>query len=247
VPIIVNEAMARRLFGSVDVLGRTIRFTKTVSDPERDLPIVGVVRDTRESLTADIAPMIYMPLGPFDFATRGTVIVRSQRPAPQTAASMRALVARLDKNLPVTGGLPIFSLIDRGIRQQRLFAWTLSVLGALGFVLAALGVYGLVAQTTAERSREFGIRMALGAGRSNIAGLVFKFAAGIAGVGTVVGVVLAYFGSRAIASMLFGITPLSPAVYSVAIITLAAVVAVACAIPVLRAMRVQPVDVLRAD
>ena len=247
VPIIVNESMARRLFGSIDVLGRTVRLARTISDPERDLPIVGVVRDTRESLTADAAPMIYMPIGPFDFATRGTTIVRSRRPAQQTAASIRALVARLDKNLPVTGGLPITSLIDRGIRQQRLFAWTLSILGVLGFVLAALGVYGLVAQTTAERSREFGIRMAIGANRFQIARLVFRFAASIAVIGTGVGVALAFFGSKAVASMLFGITALEPRVYAAAIGALTLVVAAACAVPVARAMRVQPVDVLRTE
>ncbi|HUR19863.1 MAG TPA: ADOP family duplicated permease [Vicinamibacterales bacterium] len=246
-PIIVNETLAKQLFGSVDVLGRTIRFTKTISTPERDLPIIGVARDSRESLSGEREPAIFLPVGPFDFPRRGTVIVRSSRPAPATLASIKALVARFDKNLPVTGGQPITMLIDRGIRQQRLFAWTLSVLGGLGFVLAALGVYGLVAQATAERSREFGIRIAIGASRSQIARLVFRFAATIAVIGTVAGVVLAYFGSRAVALMLFGITALDPRVYLVAIGALAAVVAAACAIPALRAMRVQPMDVLRPD
>ncbi|MEO6222988.1 MAG: ADOP family duplicated permease [Vicinamibacterales bacterium] len=246
-PVIINETMARRLFGSTDVVGRPVRVAKTVSHPEQDLPIVGVVRDTRESLTGEISPILYMPLGPFDFATRCTIIVRSRRPTPQTAASIRAIVARLDKNLPVTGGLPIFSMIDRGMQQQRLFAWTLSVLGALGFVLAALGVYGLVAQAAAERSREFGIRIAIGADRAHIARLVLRFAATIAAMGTAGGVALAYFGSRAVASMLFGITALDPRVYLVAIGALALVVLAACTVPVLRAMRIQPVDVLKAD
>jgi predicted permease len=246
-PIIVNEAMARRLFGSAEVVGRTVRFTRTLSSPERDLTIVGVAADSRESLTADAAPLAYLPLGPFDFATRGTVIVRSRRSAPQTMASMRVIVARLDKHLPVTGGLPIFSLIDRGIRQQRLFAWTLSVLGALGFVLAALGVYGLVAQTTAERTREFGIRMAIGASRLQIARLVLRFAATIAVFGTGAGVALAFFTSKTVASMLFGITVLDPRVYLLAIGALVLIVGAACAVPALRATRVEPVDVLRAD
>jgi Kef-type K+ transport system membrane component KefB len=91
--------------------------------------------------------------------------------------------------------------------QQRLFAWSLTILGGLGFVLAALGVYGLVAQASADRTREFGIRVAIGAGRGHIAGLVIRFAATIAAAGTIGGVALAYFGSRALASMLFGITP----------------------------------------
>jgi predicted permease len=244
-PVIVNETLARRLYGSVDVLGRTVKFTKTISTPERDLPIIGVAQDSRESLTGVTEPAVFMPVGPFDFVRRGTVIVRSSK--PNTLASVKALVARFDKNLPVTGGQPLSTLIDRGIRQQRLFAWTLSVLGALGFVLAALGVYGLVAQTTAERSREFGIRIAIGADRWQIARLVIRYAATIAAMGTAGGVVLAYFGSKTVSSMLFGITALDARVYLVAIMALALVVLGACALPMWRATRVQPVEVLRAD
>jgi putative ABC transport system permease protein len=247
-PVIVSERLAVKLFGSIDVLGRTVRFKKTMGNPERDLPIIGVVRDARESLTGESDPFVYMPYWRFDFGTnRGTVIVRSSRTAPDITSSVRAIVAQIDRNLPVPVGVPLMTQIDRRIAQQRLFAWTLSVLGGLGFVLAALGVYGLVAQATAERSREFGIRMAIGASRSQIARLVFRFAATIAVLGTVGGIVLAYFGSRTVASMLFGITALDPRVYLIAVGALAAVVLAACAIPAVRAMRVQPVEVLRAD
>jgi predicted permease len=246
-PIIVNETLARQLFGSVDVLGRTVKFARTISTPERDLPIIGVTVDSRESLSGEIDPAVYLPVGPFDFVRRGTVIVRSGRSAASTLAAIKTLVGRFDKNLPVTGGQPISTMIDRGIRQQRLFAWTLSILGGLGFVLAALGVYGLVAQATAERSREFGIRMAVGADRRHIARLVLRFALAIAGMGTLGGVALAYFGSKAVTSMLFGITALDLRVYMIAIAALTLVVLAACAIPVVRAMRVQPVEVLRAE
>lgn len=247
-PIILSETLAQRLFGSIDVVGRTVRFPKTASSPERDLPIVGVVRDARDSLTGQNDPYVYQPFGRFHFGVRqGTVIVRSERTAPDITAAVRTMVAQIDRSLPVLPGVPLVTQIDRRIVQQRLFAWTLSVLGGLGFVLAALGVYGLVAQATSERAREFGIRMAIGASRSQIARLVFQFAAVIAALGTVAGIVLAYFGSRAVSSMLFGITALDPRVYLVAIGALAVVVAAACAIPAIRAMRVQPVDVLRAD
>jgi ABC-type antimicrobial peptide transport system permease subunit len=131
--------------------------------------------------------------------------------------------------------------------QQRLFAWSLTILGGLGFVLAALGVYGLVAQASADRTREFGIRVAIGAGRGHIAGLVIRFAATIAAAGTIGGVALAYFGSRALASMLFGITAVDPRIYLAAVSALAIVVLAACAIPALRAVRVQPIDVLRTE
>jgi hypothetical protein len=248
VPVVLSERLAQRFFGSVDVVGRTVRFAKTISNPERDLPIVGVVRDARESFTGESDPFIYMPYWRFDFGiNRGTVIVRSSRSAADITGVLRGLVAQLDRNLPVPPGIPLLTQIDRRISQQRLFAWTLSVLGGLGFLLAALGVYGLVAQASAERSREFGIRMAIGASRSQIGRLVFRFAMTIAVLGTVGGVVLAYFGSRAVASMLFGITALDARVYLMAVGALALVVAAACAIPAVRAMRVQPVDVLRTE
>jgi predicted permease len=247
-PVVVSEMLARRLFGSIDVVGRTVKFKKTLGNPERDLPIIGVVRDARESLTGEGDPFIYMPYWRFDFGTnRGTIIVRSSRSAADITASIRAIVAQVDKSLPVAAGVPLTVQIDRRIAQQRLFAWTLSVLGGLGFVLAALGVYGLVAQATAERSREFGIRIAIGASASQIVRLVFRFAATIAVMGTVGGIVLAYFGSRTVSSMLFGITALDARAYLAAIGALALVVAAACAIPAVRAMRVEPVEVLRAD
>ena len=247
-PVILSERLAQRLFGSVDVLGRTVKFAKTMSNPERDLPIIGVVRDARESFTGESDPFIYMPYWRFDFGVhRGTVIVRSSRSAADITGVLRGLVAQLDRNLPVPPGTPLVTQINRRISQQRLFAWTLSVLGGLGFLLAALGVYGLVAQASAERSREFGIRMAIGASRSQIGRLVFRFATTIAALGTVGGVVLAYFGSRAVTSMLFGITALDARVYLVAVGALALVVTAACAVPAVRAMRVQPIEVLRID
>ena len=248
IPAIVSESMARRLYGSVDVIGRLVRFAKNASHPDLDLPIIGVVRDAKDSLTGEPDPFVFMPIGRFEYgAMRATIIVRSTRSAPEVTASTRTLVASLDKSLPVSPGVPLLTQVERRMSQQRLFAWTLSILGGLGFTLAALGVYGLVAQATSERAREFGIRMAIGASRSQIARLVFRFAAMIAALGTAGGILLAYLGSRAVASMLFGITALDPRVYLVAIGALALVVAAACAIPAIRAMRVQPVDVLRAD
>lgn len=247
-PVIVSETTAQRLFGSIDVVGRTVRFARTMNDPERDLRIVGVVRDARDSLTGQTDPFVYMPIAGFDFGLRrNEVIIRSSRSAADITSAMRSLVARLEPGLPVPPGTRLITRIESYMSEQRLFAWTLSLLAGLGFVLSALGVYGLVSQATAERSREFGIRIAIGAGRAHIAGLVGRFAATIVSAGTVGGLTLAYWGSEAVASLLFGVTALEPRVYIAAVLTLALVVALACVVPTLRAMRVQPVEVLRAD
>lgn len=248
-PIIIDEPLARRLFGTVDVIGRRVRFPKVGSRPERDLPIIGVAR---ASLWADLVrepePFVYMPYGRFDAKRlRPRLIVRSSNPVPEIASAVTAISRQLDAGVAISPPWPLESALDREMSQQRLFAWSLAVLGGLGFVLAALGVYGLVAQASAERTREFGIRVAIGASRAHIVGLVVRFAATIAAAGTIGGVTLAYFGSRALASMLFGITALDPRVYLVAVSALAIVVLAACAIPAMRAMRVQPAGVLRME
>jgi ABC-type antimicrobial peptide transport system permease subunit len=123
----------------------------------------------------------------------------------------------------------------------------LSLLGALGFTLASLGLYGLVSQTTLERRREFGIRLALGAPGGNIVRLIARHAAAVSALGVGIGLLLSYFGTKLIERMLFGVTRLDPATYLVAIATLTLVVALACIGPGLRALRVPAVEVLRAE
>lgn len=114
-------------------------------------------------------------------------------------------------------------------------------------MLAALGLYGLIAQTAIERRREFGIRLALGAAGIDIVRLVTRYAVVVSSIGIVIGLALSYFGTRLIQSMLFGVSPLDPAVYVVAVLTPTMVVAIACVGPAWRAVRVQAVEVLRAE
>lgn len=248
-PVILNELLAIRLFGTIDVLGHALREASTNQSPDTDLRIIGVVRDSNwDTLRGNPEPFIYKPLGRLDRRIlRATVLVRSPQPSPEVTAIVRESAARLDRSLPLTAGASMTAKIETAISRPKLFAWTFSVLGSLGFILAALGVYGLVAQSTAERTREFGIRIALGAGRSHIVGLVSRFAVTIAVAGTAGGIGLAYAGSRALVSMLFGISAVDARVYAAAAASLAVVVAVACVIPSLRAIRVQPVDVLRTE
>jgi ABC-type antimicrobial peptide transport system permease subunit len=124
-----------------------------------------------------------------------------------------------------------------------MLSWT----GVLAFVLAAVGLHGLVAQTAAERRREFGIRLAIGATRADIARLVARYALTIGVIGTAVGLILSRFGVKLVTSLLFGVTAIDPVVHALAIVSLAVVVVMACAWPALRATRVQPVEVLRAE
>jgi hypothetical protein len=247
-PIVINETLARRLFGPGDPVGRLVHFARGIR-AARDLPVVGVVRDARASdLTAEPEPVAYFPLGRYDFGlTQASIVVRSGRPLNEIAREVRSASARIDRGVPIGEPDRVTDAIDRTIRIERLFAGVLSWLSAIAFVLAAVGLHGLVAQTTTERTREFGIRLAIGATRASIARLVARYVLTISVCGTVIGLGLAWLGTPLVKSMLFGVTELDPKTYLLAVGILAAIVAIASAWPAFRATRVQPVDVLRAE
>jgi putative ABC transport system permease protein len=248
-PLIVNERLALQLFRTVDVVGRTVRLAPTGETPEQELVIVGVARNSRwRSITREPDPFMYRPFGQFRFGgTSGVYMIRSALSARRVGDIANSIAARTASAIPLSSPQPLTTGIDRELSQQRVFAWMLSLLAVLGFALAALGLYGLIAQSTIERRREFGIRLALGAVQWDILRLVARYAVAVSSLGVLVGLSLSYFSTGVIQRMLFGVSPLDPHVYFTAIATLLLVVAVACVTPALRAVRVQPVEVLRAE
>jgi putative ABC transport system permease protein len=248
-PAILNETLAQRLFGTVDALGRTVRLARTQLNPEQEMIVVGVARDSRwRSLMSAPDPFLYQPFGQFTRqSTSGIYMIRSRLPPTRVVELATAIAARIASSVPFAFPRPLRTGLDRQLSEQRLFAWMLSLLAALGFVLASLGLYGLVSQTMLERRREFGIRMSVGAAAVDIVRLVARYALTIAFVGVTFGLSLSYFGTRIVRKMLFGVSPLEPGVYLVAILILVLVVLLACIGPAVRAVRVQPVDVLRAE
>ena len=248
-PVILNEKLARQLFRTVDVVGRSVRVARSGSNPERELMIVGVVRDSRwRSIARESDPFMYLPFAQFRSAgTRGVYMIKSTLPAHQVGEIANSTAARTAGAIPLSSPRRLATGIDRELSEQRLFAWMLSLLAVLGFALAALGLYGLIAESTIERRREFGIRLALGAAGWDIVGLVTRYAVAVSSLGVFVGLTLSYFGTRLIGSMLFGVSPLDPRAYIAAIATLLLVVALACIGPAVRVFRVQPVEVLRAE
>jgi len=248
-PVILNDTLARKLFGNADSIHQTVHLPAAGKSPARDLPVVGVVEDVRwNSFTGEPNLLMYVPLGRTDFAALRTVVIaRSSKPLPDLTAAVRGAAAQIDRMLPFSIGQSLSVRMDRQLQQQRLFATMLSWTGVLAFVLAAVGLHGLVAQTAAERRREFGIRLAIGATRADIARLVARYALTIGVIGTAVGLILSRFGVKLVTSLLFGVTAIDPVVHALAIVSLAVVVVMACAWPALRATRVQPVDVLRAE
>jgi ABC-type antimicrobial peptide transport system permease subunit len=160
---------------------------------------------------------------------------------------VKAHIAAIDPSLGIAPPRLLTDWLARQVANRRAFAWVLTLLGALGFVLAAVGLYGLLAQVVTERAREFGIRMAIGADRRHVIGLVVRLAAWIAAIGGTAGLALAAFGSKLVETQLVGVGRFDLAIYAASVALLGAVILLACLIPAHRASRVDPVEVLRAE
>lgn len=247
--IIIGERLSRRLFGEVEPIGQRVLLPSTAQSPVRELRVVGVVRDVRWNSVLDEPPLfLYGPFGHAAFPmSYATLLVRSPLPQREVAARVGAAALEVDPTLPVQHSRALSAEIDRSLADRRVFAWMLSLLGWLGFVLAAVGLYGLLAQGVTERTRELGIRIALGSSRTRVFGLVLRQAVWIGTFGTAAGLMLAYFGSRLIDAQLVGVTRLDISVYLTAAASLAAVVLVASLWPARAATRIEPVEALRSE
>jgi predicted permease len=244
--VVVSEALARRLFGSADALGRTFRSTARTA---AEMRIVGVAANKRvRTLDADPELVLYEPL---DAPSRGAqyvmVVVRTSLPVPRAEAAMREIVDGLDPALPFMYVERLSDKLGRAMAEQRLFARLLVTLASIALVLAAVGLYAVVAYSVAARTREIGIRMALGADRRRVLLLVARQAAILAGAGIALGVVGARWVSRLVESRLFGVEPLDPSVHAAAAALFLVIAIAAAAVPARRATRVDPLVALRHE
>jgi hypothetical protein len=246
---IVGEKLARRLFGDTDPIGRGIVLPARTARPAQELTVIGVAPDVHwQSVTGDPELFLYLPFNSPDFGVRSaTLLIKSPLPLGEITRRVEAAAKDVDPTLPFRYSATLQTGIDRQLRDRIVFAWVFSMLGWLAFVLAAVGLYGLLAQSVAERRREFGIRMAIGSGRAHIFALVIRQAMWIGALGTVLGIGLAFLGSRLVETQLYGLTRLDPAVYAVAAASLAAVVLLAGLWPARTATRIEPVEALRVE
>ncbi|HYN08057.1 MAG TPA: ABC transporter permease [Vicinamibacterales bacterium] len=245
--VIISASLAQRLYGTTHAVGRPLTFPAQGSLPRHDAPVVGVVNDVRWGSPTDKEEfLVYRPVA--DSAGLGQILaVRSSARPADVVRLVQAEVSKLDPALPMSRDRTLAALLDERLTQQRLNAWALAVLAALAFLLAAIGIHGLVSQTVADRLREFGIRLAVGASRPQVMRLVLRSALLIIAIGAPLGLLLAGLGSQLVESRLFGVRPLDAMVYAVASLALAAVVVLASLGPAWRASRVDPVNVLRVE
>ena len=240
--VVVSESLARRLFGDVAAVGRTVTFPATLGNPSRDVPIIGVAADAHWLGFAKPELLLYRPIGAA--GRPQSILVRSARPSAEILREVRGIVRQVDAGVPVSVGSLEGHIASR-MSQQRLNAWALGVLATIGFLLAAVGIHGLVSQSVAERTREFGLRRAIGASTAQMTSLVTRQAALVLAIGLPIGLAAAYGCSRFIQSQLFGVAATSLAVYAVSAAALAAVVGLAVLGPARRALSINPVDALR--
>jgi predicted permease len=244
---VVDELSARRLWPNADVLGQ--RFRPVWVKPW--VTVVGVVGTVkRDSLSSAGEVSVYLPMRNmtgFWFPTQMTLVVRGTGDLGALTSRIRAAVAAVDATVPVNAVRPLGDIVSNSAARARFTMLLLATFAAVALTLGAVGIYGVVAYAVTRRTREIGVRMALGARATDVLGMVLREGGVLAGAGVTLGIVGALAASRVLSGFLFGVTPSDPAVF-VAVPALLGFVALgACLIPARRASRVDPVEALRSE
>jgi predicted permease len=242
---IVNQKFAKRYFGGADPLGRHVGMgidpgTKT------DIQIVGVVGDTKyESMRDEIPYELYVPAAQQNFANGVTVYVRAAGDPARLFNTLRTEVKAVDAGVPVYDMRTVTAQVEISLLTERLLAALSSVFGCLATLLAALGLYGVMAFMVARRTREIGIRMALGAGRRAVVWMVLRETLILAGIGVAIGLTGAYALTRLVQTQLFGVRATDLLTMAAASLGIAGVTALAGYVPARRATGIDPMSALR--
>jgi predicted permease len=262
---IIGEAAARRFWPGESAIGKQLVLEQAVgmlvlrrpgapegvdmpkAGPGKILLMVGVARDLKYHNLREAAPrsFLYVPLqqeyhGEVTLLARGT---HGQR----LASEIRALVAALDPNLPILASKTLEDNVSLALVPQRVAAAVSGSLGIVGLLLAAIGIYGVMAYAVTRRTREIGIRIALGATRSDVLRLVLRHGLALSLGGAAIGLLLAAFASRLLVTFLFGVPPLDPLIFAGAALLFAAIGLTACYLPARRATRIDATEALRYE
>jgi len=243
---IINETMARLFFKGRNPIGLHVSFSEKY-DPARAYEVVGVVKDSRQfNLRDPLVPILYVPTWRTLWSSR-SLCIRTTREAPETAESVRRLISGIDPSIPVTGASTMQKQIDENILEDRLIATLSGFFGLLALLLAGVGLYGVISYSVTRRTREIGIRIALGARRPALWRLVAFDATLLVGVGAAIGIPVALATTRYIKSLLYGVGTQDPIAIACGTLALVAIGGLACFVPARRATKVDPMVALRYD
>src|SRR5580693_5767946 len=240
---IIDESTAHKYWPTGDPLGRRVRFGKDPTKPWTT--VVGVVKDIKsDGLDIDGVPHIYVSTYQ-DPSKQVSVVLRTSLPATLLEAQIRHEIQSIDPGLPVFNVSSMNDVLDRSLASRRFSADLVGGFAGLAVLLASIGIYGLLAYMVSQRSREIGIRMALGAQRDDILRMFLRRGVALAGVGIVAGLVVSASTASMMASLLYGVRPHDPAVFLIVPLVLFVIAALASYLPARRATKVNPMIAFR--
>jgi len=244
--VIVSRSLAERFWAGQDPVGKRLKFGRYGSASPW-LAIVGVAADVRHgTLAAASRQVVYYPHA--QLPTSGMeLVVRTADSNPRIASALRDVIHRMDPDLPVDSVAPMTEIVRASLSDRELEFSILAAFALIAVVLAATGIYGVMTYTISQRAQEFGIRLALGASPGNIVRLVGAEGVRLTAVGTIVGLAGAWAASQVLEELLYGVGPSNPIILASAAALLALTALVACVVPSLRALRVDPLTSLRSQ
>jgi putative ABC transport system permease protein len=244
--VVISEGMARRYWPNEDALGKRIAFGK-VQKPEDWIQVVGVVKDTRQRLTMAAKPQMYFSHQQTDFFAPEDLVVRTDVDPTTMATTVRNAVWEIDKDQPVSDIRTMEEVLAYSIARQRFSMLLLAIFASVALVLAAVGIYGVMSYSVAQRTHEIGIRMALGAQTGAVLKLAVGYGMKLVIIGIIAGLVAAFALTRVMSTLLFGVTATDPTTFTLISLLFVIVAAIASYIPARRATKVDPMIALRYE
>ncbi|MGH9762492.1 MAG: FtsX-like permease family protein, partial [Blastocatellia bacterium] len=238
---VINETMAADFWPGQDAVGKRFKFF----GDEQYREVVGIARNAKyNSLVENKTPFVYLPMLQ-EYTTPIALFVHSKGDTSSVTADVREQVRSLDAGVPLLGITTLKDVVNQSLQGQKTGALLLSVFGGLALLLAAIGLYGVTSYSVAQRTREIGIRMAIGADRHHVVRMVLGQGMVLVSIGLAVGAVAAFVVMRLIATLLFGVSAADPETFAITICVLAVVALMANYFPARKATKVDPVVALR--
>jgi putative ABC transport system permease protein len=251
--VIIDESLAKRFFPGQDPIGKQLDNNQTLKKDPPPLTIVGIVPRTRNEAPGEENveklgfPQIHLPVAQFS-NTGVSLLVRVASGDPLSLANaVKREIESIDPDQPVSAISTMEKNIGSSLAARRLTMMLLAAFAGLALVLASVGIYGVMALSTTQRTREMGIRFALGASRADVLRLVLSKGVSLIGVGLVAGLLGAFAASRALSSLLYNVGALDAVALIGAVVTLGGVAFLACYLPARRASMVNPIEALRTE
>jgi len=240
--VIINETMARRFWPDEDAVGKRFKFF----GQNNFSLVIGIAKDSKYNFIGeDPTPYIYQPMSQI-YQPQLSLIVKAAQPSA-VLGTVRAEVQQLNRNLPLTGIFTLPEIFDQALWAPKMGASLLAIFAALSLLLAVIGIYGVMAYSVSQRTRELGIRMALGASRRDVVRMVVWQGLRLTLMGVAIGLLASFFATRLITTMLFDVSATDALTFIIVPLVLATAALGASYLPALRATRIDPMVALRYE